>query len=60
MTAISNANAQRGSRILSVGTYRPDRVVPNAEIAAKLGCSVRTVEQKLRAIRAIWRERGAP
>jgi RNA polymerase sigma factor (sigma-70 family) len=31
----------------------------NAEIAAKLGCSVRTVEQKLRAIRAIWREGGA-
>jgi RNA polymerase sigma factor (sigma-70 family) len=28
----------------------------NAEIAAKLGCSVRTVEQKLRAIRAIWGE----
>ena len=32
----------------------------NAEIAAKLCCSVRAVEQKLRAIRAIWREEGAP
>jgi len=28
----------------------------NAEIAAKLDCSIRTVEEKLRAIRTIWRE----
>jgi DNA-directed RNA polymerase specialized sigma24 family protein len=27
------------------------------EIAAKLGCSVRTVERKVRLIRTIWRER---
>jgi 3-oxoacyl-[acyl-carrier-protein] synthase-3 len=36
-TAIRTLNAQRGSRILSVGTYRPDRVVPNTEIAANTG-----------------------
>src|SRR5262245_23395765 len=32
----------------------------NNEIAAKLGCSVRSVEQKLRAIRAVWGGEGAP
>ena len=32
----------------------------NAEIADKLGCTRRTVERKLRVIRAIWAEEGGP
>jgi 3-oxoacyl-(acyl-carrier-protein) synthase III len=45
-TAIRTVNAQRGSRILSVGTYRPDRVVPNAEIAANTGLSEEWIVQR--------------
>ncbi len=33
--------------------------LPDAEIAARLGCSKRTVERNLNAIRARWQERAA-
>jgi DNA-directed RNA polymerase specialized sigma24 family protein len=32
----------------------------NEEIAAQLGCGVRTVERRLRLIRSIWEQEGAP
>ena len=32
----------------------------NAEIAAELGCVVGTVERKLRVIRTLWEQEGAP
>jgi DNA-binding CsgD family transcriptional regulator len=32
----------------------------NDEIAAKLGCARRTVERKLRVIRAVWTAQGEP
>jgi DNA-directed RNA polymerase specialized sigma24 family protein len=32
----------------------------NAEIAAQLGCVVRTVDRKLDLIRSLWRKEGAP
>jgi DNA-directed RNA polymerase specialized sigma24 family protein len=32
----------------------------NAEIAARLGCSPRTVERRLAVIRGLWRQEGAP
>jgi len=31
----------------------------NEEIAARLGCGVRTVERRLRLIRSIWEQEGA-
>ena len=37
MTSIRTINASRGSRLLSVGTYRPHQVVPNSRIAANTG-----------------------
>jgi DNA-binding CsgD family transcriptional regulator len=32
----------------------------NAEIAAKLDCTPRTVERKLRIIRGLWQREGPP
>jgi DNA-directed RNA polymerase specialized sigma24 family protein len=32
----------------------------NEEIAAQLGCGLRTVERRLRLIRSIWEQEGAP
>ena len=32
----------------------------NEEIAARLGCGLRTVERRLRLIRSIWEQEGAP
>jgi len=46
-------------RLRTVALYRLEGY-SNAEVAAKLGCSVSSVEQKLRAIRAVWRGEGAP
>jgi 3-oxoacyl-[acyl-carrier-protein] synthase-3 len=46
MTAIRTINVNRGSRILSVGTYRPDRIVPNSVIAENTGRSEEWIVQR--------------
>jgi 3-oxoacyl-(acyl-carrier-protein) synthase III len=41
-----NPSAGRHSRILGLGTYRPRRVVPNAEIAPRLGLTDAWIEKR--------------
>ncbi|MGP3922400.1 beta-ketoacyl-ACP synthase III [Streptomyces sp. 8N616] len=46
MTAIRDTEVLRHSRLLGVGTYRPERSVPNAEIAERTGLDPDWIERR--------------
>jgi 3-oxoacyl-[acyl-carrier-protein] synthase-3 len=46
MTGIQEAEAPRHARILSVGSYRPSRVIPNSEVVEAIDSSDEWIQQR--------------